>query len=54
MLPDVNVIPHPVFPPAVSDGDWWKQPESFALVALEYSKYLVALVRQAILQVPSR
>lgn len=47
MLPGVEIVANPVFPASVSNGDWWRRPASFALVAGEYTKYLVAVARQA-------
>lgn len=47
VLPDVEIAANPVFPASVSNGAWWRHPASFALVAGEYTKYLVAVLRQA-------
>ncbi|MGE4529167.1 MAG: YdcF family protein [Rhodospirillaceae bacterium] len=41
-MPDVRIIPHPVFPDAVKQGQWWKYPGTLLLMAREYSKFLVA------------
>ena len=44
-MPDARLIAHPVFPPNVHIADWWRWPGTTALLIGEYSKYLVAVVR---------
>jgi uncharacterized SAM-binding protein YcdF (DUF218 family) len=44
-MPDVLIIPHPVFPEHFKRDDWWLWPGSSSLLITEYTKYLVALVR---------
>lgn len=44
-MPDVEVIANPVFPEHVKLRRWWLYPGTARLLALEYSKYLVSLVR---------
>ena len=44
-LPDVAIVPHPVFPELMRDTRWWLRPAALALVIGEYDKYLVALAR---------
>ncbi len=44
-LPDTDIVPHPVFPEHVK-SDWWRWPGSAALVIKEYTKFLLAWVRQ--------
>ncbi|MDA8232022.1 MAG: YdcF family protein [Magnetospirillum sp.] len=44
-MPDVAIIPNPVFPEGVKSRDWWRWPGTAALLATEYSKYLAAIVR---------
>lgn len=48
-MPDVEIIPHPVFPDQVK-MDWWLHPGSAGLLGREYSKYLVASLRLWITQ----
>ena len=48
-MPDVTVIPHPVFPPNVRP-DWWRAPGTASLIAVEYTKFLLSSVRLAFLQ----
>lgn len=45
-LPDVVIVPHPVFPDTVKSREWWRWPGTAALLATEYSKYLAAEIRQ--------
>jgi uncharacterized SAM-binding protein YcdF (DUF218 family) len=45
-MPDVRVIPYPVFPEI--DAGWWRRPAGVALFAEEYMKYLATLVRPAV------
>ncbi|MHA1601263.1 MAG: YdcF family protein [Alphaproteobacteria bacterium] len=42
-MPDLEIIPHPVFSGRFRQGDWWRWPGSANLIVTEYSKYLVAL-----------
>lgn len=44
-LPDVEIVPHPVFPEHVKQNEWWAWPGTAALVASEYNKYLLAWLR---------
>lgn len=45
LMPDTEIIPHPVFPEHFRSEDWWLWPGSSSLLISEYSKYLVALAR---------
>ncbi len=45
VLPDAEIVIHPVFPAPVKQRDWWRWPDSASLIVSEYSKYLVALAR---------
>ncbi|WP_245689473.1 YdcF family protein [Roseospirillum parvum] len=40
-LPGVRIVPHPVFPASVRQGDWWRWPGTSLLLAGEYTKYLL-------------
>ena len=40
-MPDLTIVPHPVFPGAVKQR-WWAWPGTAQLIAGEYVKYLVA------------
>lgn len=39
-MPDVAIVPHPVFPATVKD-DWWRWPGTASLIAREYTKFAV-------------
>ncbi len=42
-MPEIEIIPHPVFSEHFRQEDWWRWPGSASLIVTEYSKYLVAL-----------
>lgn len=44
-LPEATIVANPVFPEHVKVGAWWYNPGTFALIATEYSKYLMANLR---------
>jgi len=44
-MPEVRVVPHPVFPEAVRQERWWASPGTLELILGEYHKYLWALAR---------
>ena len=44
-MPEIEIVPHPVFPKHVKQRDWWRWPGSASLIIGEYNKYLVALAR---------
>jgi uncharacterized SAM-binding protein YcdF (DUF218 family) len=44
-MPEVTIVPHPVFPDHVKQDEWWRWPGSTHLLVGEYAKYLVARVR---------
>lgn len=41
-MPEVAVIPHPVFPGHVKQHHWWRWPGTTALIVGEYTKFLWA------------
>jgi uncharacterized SAM-binding protein YcdF (DUF218 family) len=45
LMPDIEIIPHPVFTEHFKSDEWWMWPGSSSLLITEYSKYLVALAR---------
>src|SRR5262249_34733252 len=54
-MPEVTMIPHPVFPEGFRAGEWWRWPGTLNLLISEYSKFLAAVVRQALgIEAPSR
>jgi uncharacterized SAM-binding protein YcdF (DUF218 family) len=44
-MPDVLLLPHPVFPKDVKRDEWWLWPGTASLVVSEYHKYMASLVR---------
>jgi uncharacterized SAM-binding protein YcdF (DUF218 family) len=44
-MPQVEIVPHPVFPAHVRQRDWWRWPGSAYLLAREYTKFLGAKLR---------
>jgi uncharacterized SAM-binding protein YcdF (DUF218 family) len=45
LMPDFAIIPHPIAPDDVKLGDWWQRPGTASLLAFEYNKYLLAVLR---------
>jgi len=45
VMPDIEIVPHPVFTETFKREDWWLWPGSSTLLVTEYTKYLVALAR---------
>jgi uncharacterized SAM-binding protein YcdF (DUF218 family) len=44
-LPGATIVPHPVFPERFKQDEWWLWPGTLSLLANEYTKYLLALIR---------
>jgi uncharacterized SAM-binding protein YcdF (DUF218 family) len=44
-MPDVEIVPNPVFPEFLQEAPWWRSRRSALLIASEYVKYLAAMVR---------
>ncbi|MBI4967855.1 MAG: YdcF family protein [Rhodospirillales bacterium] len=44
-MPTVKLVAHPVFPERFKAEDWWRWPGTLALLASEYSKYLLVHAR---------
>jgi len=44
-MPGLEIVPHPVFPDAFKQEQWWRWPGTIHLMSIEYSKYLVAMIR---------
>lgn len=47
-MPAAHIVPHPVFPESFKREGWWHWRGTFTLVAIEYNKYLLTLVRTAL------
>jgi uncharacterized SAM-binding protein YcdF (DUF218 family) len=45
LLPDMEIVPHPVIPDSVKLDDWWQTPHTASLLVMEYNKYLFARLR---------
>ncbi|PCJ59394.1 MAG: hypothetical protein COA65_06445 [Rhodospirillaceae bacterium] len=45
VLPNLKIIPHPVFPKNFHRNQWWRWPGSAKLALLEYHKFLLAHLR---------
>ncbi len=46
-MPEVEIVPHAVFPTAVK-RDWWRWPGTASLIAREYTKFLLTWARQSL------
>lgn len=44
-MPELEIVPHPVFPEHVIMDEWWRRPGTAGLVVGEYNKYLLAALR---------
>ncbi len=42
---DIEVIANPIFPGHVKSSEWWRYPGTTRLLAVEFNKYLVSLLR---------
>lgn len=47
-MPEIEIIPHPVFPDEISHEYWWASRGTVLLLASEYGKYLGALLRPVV------
>jgi uncharacterized SAM-binding protein YcdF (DUF218 family) len=47
-MPQVAMIPHPVFPEGFRAGDWWRWPGTLNLLISEYTKFLGAVASHAL------
>jgi uncharacterized SAM-binding protein YcdF (DUF218 family) len=48
-MPEVQIIPNPVFPKTVKQTEWWKWRGTALLMAEEYTKFLVAWLRAKVI-----
>jgi uncharacterized SAM-binding protein YcdF (DUF218 family) len=53
-MPEIEIVPHPVFPEQVKQQHWWAWPGTAALLMNEYLKYLAALARPLIGSPPGK
>ena len=47
-MPDMTIIPHPVFPPRFKRQQWWRWPGTARLIFAEFHKYVGAGMAHAI------
>jgi uncharacterized SAM-binding protein YcdF (DUF218 family) len=47
-IPEVKLVPHPVFPAEVRDEFWFLKPGTLALIGTEYHKFVGAWLRNAV------
>jgi uncharacterized SAM-binding protein YcdF (DUF218 family) len=52
-MPEIRILPHPVFPEGVREQHWWTWHGTAALLIGEYGKYLAALFRPLIERTPT-
>lgn len=45
VMPEIEIVAHPVFPEQVKQEHWWAWPGTAALLVNEYGKYLATLFR---------
>ena len=45
VMPEIKIIPHPIFPQTVKHDEWWKWRGTFALITSEYVKFLIVSVK---------
>jgi uncharacterized SAM-binding protein YcdF (DUF218 family) len=43
-MPNIKIVPHPVFPPQFKRQNWWRWPGSAQLLASEFNKYLISKI----------
>ncbi len=53
VLPDIDLIPYPVAPRTIRPGRWWPD-HSLRVLAVEYTKYVVSLLRARLARPSSR
>ena len=44
-MPNIEIVPHPVLSAHFKQSQWWRYPGSTSLLASEYTKFLIALLR---------
>jgi uncharacterized SAM-binding protein YcdF (DUF218 family) len=47
-MPDIKLLAVPISSPDLDLAEWWKDPGAFGLLAREYGKYLLTVVRLAL------
>jgi uncharacterized SAM-binding protein YcdF (DUF218 family) len=54
VMPGIELVPHPVFPPEVQEDYWFLRPGTLYLLGNEYHKYLVAAGRAEVSEIGAR
>ena len=49
-MPDVTIIPEPVFPSYFANNGWWQSASSIRLVMSEYHKYVTTIIVHRLLE----
>jgi uncharacterized SAM-binding protein YcdF (DUF218 family) len=44
-MPEIEIVPHPVFPDQIAHEHWWTRRQTATLLVSEYGKYLATLAR---------
>ena len=50
-FPEAEIVPHPVVPAAVRVSDWWLWRRTTGLIVTEYNKYILAVMRSALIYI---
>jgi uncharacterized SAM-binding protein YcdF (DUF218 family) len=45
VMPEFDIVPHPVTPDSVKLDEWWRRPGTATLLVTEFDKYLIARFR---------
>lgn len=53
-MPNISILPNPVFPDSFKDREWWRWPGTLGLMVREYDKYLMALLRDSAARMSER
>jgi uncharacterized SAM-binding protein YcdF (DUF218 family) len=53
-MPNIPILPNPVFPDSFKDREWWRWPGTLGLMVREYDKYLMALLRGSAARITER
>jgi len=53
-MPNIAILPNPVFPDSFKDREWWRWPGTLGLMVREYDKYIMALLRDGAARVSER
>ncbi len=51
-MPDIEILPYPVYPVRFKQNQWWLWPGTAALLVTEYNKYLLSRARGVFLSSP--